>query len=141
MPPDVLILGAGIAGCALAMHLRRQGLRVLLAGRTPLARPVGEHLPPHTQPLLHELGVWDGFLADAHLACPGIRSAWGSAQLFTQDFVFTPYGDGWNLDRTRFDARLLQTAQQAGVEVLADARLGALHAKHGSIDIGRYLVR
>lgn len=124
---DVLICGAGVAGCALAIYLRRRGLRVLLLGRTPThSRPVGEHLPPHARPLLEELGVWADLMADGHLRCPGIRSVWGSPQVERRDFIFNPYGDGWNLDRARFDGRLVQHARQAGAEVYDPAVLLSL---------------
>lgn len=129
---DVVICGAGVAGCALAIHLRRQGLGVRVVGRKPTARPVGEHLPPHARPLLAELGIWADFLSDGHLRCPGIRSAWGSDQIEARDFIFTPYGDGWNLDRARFDRRMVQTARQAGAEVQVPAALTALErTPHG----------
>lgn len=123
---DVVICGAGVAGCALAIHLRRQGLGVLVVGRSPAARPVGEHLPPHARPLLTELGVWADFLSDGHLRCPGVRSAWGSDQIEARDFIFTPFGDGWNLDRARFNRRLAHSARQAGAEVDDPAALTAL---------------
>ncbi len=125
---DVLICGAGVAGCALAIHLRRRGLRVLLIGRKQTqTRRVGEHLPPHARPFLEALGVWPAVADGGHLRCPGVQSAWGSPHLAQRDFVYTPYGDGWNLDRARFDACLLDAARAAGSAIRFDAALSALH--------------
>lgn len=80
--------------------------------------PVGESLIPSAQQLLRELGAWDRFLADEHLPCYGNASAWGSDELAYTDFIRSPYGHGWHLDRARFDASLRAIAAEAGVEIV-----------------------
>jgi flavin-dependent dehydrogenase len=70
------------------------------------------------------------FERDGHLPSYANRSAWGSSHLVDTDFLFNPYGAGWHLDRRRFDAMLVESAAEAGVEVRAatlfrDARRAA----------------
>ncbi len=88
---------------------------MLLIGRSQ-NRPIsiGESLPPTAQPLLETLDLWDRFLADGHLPSYGNRSAWGTPQLTDTDFIFSPYGHGWHLDRRAFDAMLVDAAQDSG---------------------------
>ncbi len=56
---DALILGAGPAGSALAVHLARAGFDVALADQKafPRPKPCGEFLSPQCRPYLAELGV------------------------------------------------------------------------------------
>ena len=87
------------------------------------ATRLGETLPPTARTLLHRLGVWESFQADAHRPSPGIISAWTSAVPHENDFIFNPYGNGWHLDRTRFDRTLAREAERAGATVVRSARV------------------
>ncbi len=65
LAPDVLILGAGIAGCPLATALTKQGLSVVLIERTPGPRRTfkGEYLQPAAVQTLKEFGFGETFQA------------------------------------------------------------------------------
>ena len=130
---DIVTIGGGIAGCATALALQRQGLSTLILERTaPDEVRVGEHLPPDARLLLSKLGLWDAFIADEHLPCPGVRASWGSPGVYEREYIFSPYGDGWNLDRRRFDASLVEAVRTAGGVVLHNAHVGAITAQeHG----------
>jgi flavin-dependent dehydrogenase len=78
---------------------------------------IGEGLPPAAMPLLRDLGLWKAFLAAGHLRSYGNLSAWGSPNLQSTDFIFDPNGQGWHLDRARFDAFLREAAEVAGSDV------------------------
>lgn len=116
---DVVILGGGPAGAAAAISLRRHapGLSVALVERSVYDTPrVGETLPPTAQAVLEQLGVWEAFLAEGqHVAAYGTRSAWGSDELYENEFIYHPAGRGWHLDRTRFDCLLARLAAERGV--------------------------
>ena len=121
---DVVVLGGGPAGSATALALKRRdaALRVALIERTDYATlRIGETLPPPAQRPLTELGVWDAFLRRSPLESAGTRAAWGGAQFHENEFIFSPYGRGWHLDRRDFDAMLAGEAAQAGVEVFRNA--------------------
>ena len=125
---DVVIAGGGPAGCATAIALARRGVtNVLLADAArPDGRRIGESIPPDARLLLHRLGVLRRFLDDAHEPCPGSCSSWGADDLGYNDFVFNPLGNGWHLDRRRFDAMLLDGVIARGIEV-RNARLDVRH--------------
>lgn len=115
MRTDVAVIGSGPAGSAVALELARAAVSVVVvdagAGR---GDKLGESLAPSVRPLLQQLGLWDAFLSDGHLASHGNRSAWGSDRLEQNHFITNPYGAGWHLDRRRFDDRLRQAAVKAG---------------------------
>lgn len=126
--PDVLVVGGGPAGLAVALALRRQGdLSVALVERTAYDSPrVGETLSPGARPLLEALGLWSAFESDGHLPAYGTAAAWGSPELSGRDFLMTPFGTGWNLDRRRFDARLAEQAEARDTRVLRGTHLAGL---------------
>jgi len=117
----VAVIGAGPAGCAAALALRRRGLDVVLVGDGATA--VGEQLPPSARPLLEHLRLWP---PPEQLECVAVRSAWGGPELSDQDFVFHPFGKGWLLDRQSFGAWLQRAACDAGVELIQPAHLESL---------------
>jgi flavin-dependent dehydrogenase len=122
---DVLVVGGGPAGLAVALGLRRQGeLSVAVVEKSEYDAPrVGETLSPGARPLLEALGVWDAFAAADHLPAYGTAAAWGSPELAGRDFLMTPFGTGWNLDRRAFDALLADTAVAQGVELRRDTHV------------------
>jgi flavin-dependent dehydrogenase len=122
---DVAIVGSGPAGAAAAIRLARGGASVLIVDRSTARPTLGEGLPPTATPLLHELGLWERFLADGHGEAHGNRSAWGSSSFDDYDFVGSPYGNGWHLDRPRFDTMLEQAAADAGAVTCDHTRVVA----------------
>jgi flavin-dependent dehydrogenase len=122
---DVCVIGGGPAGAAAALTLRRHSaLSVTVVERTAYAEArYGETVPPSVQPLLRYLDVWESFLRQGHLPAYGTTAAWGGPQAAAQDFLFTGRGDGWHLDRRRFDRLLAEEAAARGASVRTATRL------------------
>src|SRR5215213_3152514 len=115
---DVVVLGGGPAGAAAALSLCRHApsLSVALVEQSGYDLPrVGETLPPTVQAVLAQLGVWETFVGEGHVAAYGTCSAWGSDELFDNEFIYHPAGRGWHLDRARFDRMLAREAADRGV--------------------------
>jgi len=117
---DVAVIGGGPSGLALSTVLRqRTTLSVAVIEKTRYEAPrVGETLSPGTQRLLQYLGVWEHFHDDGHLPSYGTSACWGTADLVSRDFICTPHGNGWHLDRRRFDETLAGYAEDVGVDLL-----------------------
>ncbi len=124
---DVVVIGAGPAGSATALRLAHHGIgRVLLANAGGFdGFRIGESIPPDTGLLLDELDLLPGFLAQHHERCLGSCSSWGDDALGYNDFVTNPYGNGWHLDRSRFDAFLAHQAAERGARLELGWRLEA----------------
>jgi flavin-dependent dehydrogenase len=122
---DVVVLGGGPAGSATALSLRRHApsLSIALIEQSTYSKMrIGETLPPVAQPLLEQLGVWPAFLAQRHLPAYGTCAAWGSEELFENEFIFRPPGRGWHMDRKRFDAMLASEAETTGATVFRECK-------------------
>lgn len=122
---DVIIAGGGPAGSSAAIHLAREGLRVLLVEQKKFPRPklCGEFISPECLDHFQKLGVADAMTSSApslisetvfysargqHVAVP---SSWfgGSAAL--------------GLSRAVMDDVLLRRAQACGVNVVEGASI------------------
>ncbi|MFD2563191.1 NAD(P)/FAD-dependent oxidoreductase [Aquimarina rubra] len=121
---DVLIIGAGVAGCATAIALKNEApdLRIAIVERKPpfksndtSAYRIGETLPPHASQQLQKLEIWNSFLACNFITAYGTSAAWGSSELYHNEYIYSPYGYGWHLDRIAFDQFMIKEAQERGV--------------------------
>jgi flavin-dependent dehydrogenase len=118
---DVLIVGAGPAGCAAALSLADRWSVLLVDRREGALVRVGESLPAAAGRILADLGVMADFQAQAHAPCHGQLSRWGGHRLVERDALRDPYGPGWHLDRARFDAMLRHAATARGAMLQAPA--------------------
>ena len=134
---DVAVVGGGAAATAAAIALARAGRSVVVLERSSYDRArIGETLAPVARLPLVQLGAWESFIKDAPVAWPGTRSAWGCAELDDTSFVRSAYGDGWHIDRSRFDAMLAGIAADAGACVRLRARVSECRAgPHGGWEI------
>lgn len=121
---DVLILGAGPAGSALARRLARAGFAVELADRKnfPRDKPCGEFLSPECVPLLAQLGLEEQLTKLGPRLVRGMRIHGYGREAVGH---FRRLGDrpesarcGLGIRRTQFDAMLLDGAVQAGASWL-----------------------
>lgn len=127
---DVLIAGAGPAGCAAAIKLRQYGLEVAMVDEVSDEQlKVGESLPGATVRLLKDLGI-QGINAllspDEFHPCTANASAWGTDHWTFRDAILNPEGGGWHILRHRFDAALRQVAKDRGVHFFS-AKVASVH--------------
>ena len=119
---QVAIIGGGPAGSSCAIALANLGVQdiALIESKGHDQFRIGESIPPESKPLLQQLGIWDAFGAEKHDPCYGSCSYWGSEKRGYNDFLLSPYGHGWHLDRKRFNNFLLQQATKRGVKLLSN---------------------
>ncbi len=119
-----VVLGGGPAGCATALALQRRGVeRILVVEAGSYEKTsIGESIPPDTRLLLEQLGIWEDFLLEKHEPCLGSCASWGDAELGYNDFLFNPFGNGWHLDRRRFDRFLARKVVESGATLCTKTR-------------------
>jgi flavin-dependent dehydrogenase len=119
---DVIILGGGPAGLAAAITIvKSYHLNVIVIEKSDYSElKIGETIQPECRPLLQRLGVWEAFLNDKHLPSNGTSAAWGSTETGYNDSIFNVNGNGWHLDRARFEQTLAREANKAGVTILTN---------------------
>lgn len=97
---------------------------------------IGESIPPAATPVLHRLGL--GHLVEQtndHLTCPGSISLWNSDKPGHNDFMFDVVGEGYHLNRQKFDDQLLAEAIKSGVHVHNGYRLMAVRQLSASVEL------
>ena len=118
IPSDVIIVGGGPAGAAMAIWLAEEGMEVTLLDRArfPRDKACGEFLTPQAARLLRQLGVWERLLQS------GLRSV-AATLLCAPDgrrVRHTPLDGnpaGYTVRRVVLDDLLLQRARACGVTV------------------------
>jgi len=118
---EALIIGAGPAGSAAAIHLARAGREVLLIDRCrfPRMKACGEYFNPDCCRLLRELGVLPAVVAAGAAVVSALRlGTLGGAGLSVPFAGLAPPGDfAFTLGRERLDALLVEAARAAGARV------------------------
>ena len=120
---DIVIVGAGIAGCiaALALHPHYQ---VIVVDKLAAAKDkVGECLPPAASRILKKLNLLHLLQSPEHLTCHGMISFWGSESPTIVDNVKNPDGLGWHIHRQHFEQQLRDQLVLRGIPLLSSTKL------------------
>jgi flavin-dependent dehydrogenase len=120
------VVGGGPAGAIAATTLSSLGLRTaVLEAATATRWKPGEALAPECNPILERAGLSRTLAArpDIALRSAGIRSVWGSSEVWFRDGFREPLGAGWIIDRSGFEEFLSARAIEAGAEWIWGARV------------------
>ena len=129
---DVVIVGGGPAGAAVALALARRGLSpVVLESQSSPCLKVGECLPPNINRLLDHFGLAERLRQRGNLASHGNQFVWGSDSIEERNFIFGTAGDGWRLDRQAFEEELMRAAVEAGARWRGSRRLVTCSMENG----------
>jgi flavin-dependent dehydrogenase len=124
-PDDVLIVGAGLAGGALALRLARRGLRVRLldAARFPRPKLCGEFLSPEGAAALERLGPALARLLEASEPIRVARLTTPGGRALEARVIDADGRPGAGLSRTVMDHAIVEAAVAAGVAFGDDTRV------------------
>jgi flavin-dependent dehydrogenase len=121
---EVIVVGGGPAGSALAFRLARAGCDVLLVDRAqfPRDKPCSEYLSPQAGRLLDDMGVLERLENGESARLVGMRITAPGSRHFSGTFGavrgFEPYRPwGLAIRRTILDHALLSRAREVGVRV------------------------
>jgi flavin-dependent dehydrogenase len=122
---DVLVVGAGPAGCAAAIRAANRGLRVALVEKAAYPRDVpGEALHPDVDRLFAELGVTEAISRAGFVRNPGWIRERASERSFIPFVGPSGLGFGYQAWRSEMDSILLDHARRVGVTVAQPATCG-----------------
>lgn len=138
MQADLIIVGAGMVGSALALALQDQGLEILLVDGSPLSvkpfdpeaafEPRVSALSVASQRILDRLGVWDGIAA--RRACPyGEMQVWdgsGTGQIHFSAASVHAESLGHIVENRVVQDALLERLHDSTIGLLPGARLEQL---------------
>jgi flavin-dependent dehydrogenase len=118
---QVIIIGAGPAGCSAAIRAAEAGLSVMIIEARPFPRPrPGETLHPGIEPLFHELGVMQEISAANYFRPAGFFCIEKNKTEFLPYYSGNEINDwrGWLIPREDMDNYLLSRAMKLGVKLL-----------------------
>ena len=131
---DVLVIGAGPAGSALAAALARGGASVLLveAGAHPRPKTCAEYASPRIVEELTRIGLADGW-TDAAVPLRGMDLHAGGRSMPIRYADRNGGREAWGVDRRKFDARLAAHAAGSGALLRDRTRLTDLVHERGRV--------
>jgi flavin-dependent dehydrogenase len=128
---DVLVIGGGPAGSTAATLLARHGHSVRLLERERFPRfQIGESLLPYNNDVFRRLGIVEELKSRFVLKYAGefVTADRSAATIFRFDrWLDEPYKHAYQVKRADFDALLLRTAREAGVDVREQTQVARIN--------------
>ena len=143
---DVVIVGAGLIGLALAPALARSGLRVALVERGA----IGENdtfdpttfdvrvyaISPGSATFLRSVGAWQALAAERITAIESMRvEGDGGAVLQFSAYDLRERALAWIVEERELRAALVRTARRASIDIVANAKLESLRFSAASASL------
>ena len=125
---DVIVIGAGPAGCTAATLLAEQGHSILILDRGTFPRfHVGESMIPKTYDTLKRLGLLEKMKASSFPKKYSVQFVTDTGKV-TAPFYFDEYiphesSITWQVERGPFDEMMLENAKEKGATVRTDAQV------------------
>jgi len=125
---EVVVIGGGPAGAALATFCQKAGHRCLLLERSVYPRyHIGESLIPHTYGTLDRLGLLPALRESSYPKKYSVRfipeSAANAKPFYFSETIDGPGVQTWQVERRTFDRLCLDNAIASGVEVRMETRV------------------
>ncbi len=136
---DVVVIGGGPAGCAMALDLNRRGYRVALCDQAkfPRDKVCGEFVSPGADPILAQLGVLDAIEALTPKRLKGVAiSSYESEELgieypFSSETGLRP--TSLSVPRYQLDELFLRQVQNSGVKVFEQHKVTGFLFSEGCV--------
>ncbi|MDP6449473.1 MAG: NAD(P)/FAD-dependent oxidoreductase, partial [Lentisphaeria bacterium] len=121
-PYDAIVVGSGPAGSTAACGLAQRGRRVIVLDRESFPRyAVGESMLPFCYFPLREIGMLEKMKASTFVNKCSVQfvreDGRVSAPFYFVDHMHHEAGKTWQVERSEFDAMLLDHARESGAEV------------------------
>lgn len=125
--PDVVVIGAGPAGSTAASYLNKKGYKILVLEKEQFPRfVIGESLLPNCMNFLEEAGLLNAFEKNDFQVKTGAIFVKDKQQCdfyFSEQYYPESWSWTWQVQREKFDHKLIAEAQRQGVEVQFQAEV------------------
>src|SRR6266487_5745048 len=141
MKTDVLIIGGGPGGCAMAMFLVREGIKPVILEQEEFPRyHIGESLTGEAGQVLRRLGFEDEMVKREHPVKHGVKVFGTSGQnswyipVSARDKEWNlSFSTTWQVRRSDFDTMMLKEAEKRGATVIRGTATKPLLADDGAV--------
>src|SRR5215510_11392272 len=141
MKTDVLIIGGGPGGSAMAMFLVREGIKPVILEQEEFPRyHIGESMTGEGGQVLRRLGFEDEMIKREHPVKHGVRvfgttgeNSWYVPVSSRDKHWNLSFSTTWQVRRSDFDAMMLKEAERRGATIMRGTATKALLTEDGAV--------